>query len=646
MNLSISMKVSNKRSRRFYPHQSEAHPLHCKDQPNKPKTSPLSITVLSFLSSIIFSLSLQSVVVAEEVAAKEVAAVHGLAMHGTPKYGADFTHFEFVNPNAPKGGTLTRETIGDNFDTFNPFLVKGVPAAGVGLMFDTLTKHSGDEAFTEYGLIAEKIQMPEDRSWVIFHINPKAKFSDGQPITAEDVKFTFEMLTTSDKVQPFYKTYYGDVTEVQILDPLRIKFQFKNDQNKELPLILGQLNILPKHFWATRNFEKADLTVPVGSGPYLLESYEAGRRVVWKRNPDYWAKNLPVNKGFYNFDEIIYEYYKDRTVALEAFKAGEFDFTVENTARNWANAYVGPKFDSGELVKEEIHHKRPAGMQAFVFNTRRTKFDNPQVRRALAYAFDFEWTNQNLFYSQYKRTNSYFENSELASRGLPSAAELEILQPYKSQLPEEVFTKAYQAPTTAAPSNLRKNLREGLKILKAAGWNIVNGTLVNGKTGQPLKFEIMLYSKDFERIVQPFIQNLKKMGVQASIRLVDTTQYINRIREFDFDMLVYTIPQSNSPGNEQRDFWYSGNADVQGSRNIPGVKDPVVDALIEKVISATDREDLIAHTRALDRVLLWNHYVIPNWHNPSARVAYKANLMRPAITPDSGADLMTWWFKP
>ena len=574
------------------------------------------------------------------------AAPHyGLAMHGELKYPPDFTHFDYTNPNATKGGTLKLGVVGDNFDSFNPYIIKGVSAAGVGYLYQSLTEQSADEPFSEYGLIAEKIDIPQDRSSVTFYINPKAKFNDGSPITASDVEYSFNTLTKHEKVRPFFSAYYADVSKVQVLNPLTVKFEFSTNKNKELPLILGQMPIFSKVFWQTHDFGKSSLDIPLGNGPYSIESFQPGRSVTLKRVKNYWAKNHPINKGRYNFDKIVFEYYKDNTVALEAFKAGEFDFRMEQTARNWANAYTGPKFDSGELIKEEVKHERPAGMQAFVFNTRRKIFKDTLVRRAIAFAFDFEWTNKNLFNGQYARNSSFFENSELASSGLPSKEELKILLPYKDQLPSSVFTKAYSVPTTTKPSSLRKNLRTAIKLLKSAGWSIHDNKLTKDDTGEVFKFEFLLYQKDFERIVQPFIQNLKKLGITASIRVVDTTQYINRMRSFDFDVMVSGFGQSNSPGNEQREYWHSSKANSPGSRNLAGISDPVIDKLIDLVISAPDRASLVTRTHALDRVLLAGNYVIPNWYNPVERIAYSKRLAKPKISPKSGVSIDTWWFK-
>ncbi len=578
--------------------------------------------------------------------AAEVSAgdkVHGFAMHGQPKYPADFTHYDYVNPDAPKGGTVKLSVVsrGSGFDSFNPYITKGDPASGLGLMYDTLTKRSDDEAFSRYGLVAEYMEVPEDRSWTTFYLNPKARFSDGKPITAEDVKFSFD--TLREKGTPLMASYWADVTEVKILNPHTIKFIFKNDQNRELPLILGEFPVLPKHYWQDKDFAKSSLEIPVVSGAYRIKTFDTGRSITFERIKDYWGANLPVNKGFYNFDEISYEYYLDDTVALEAFKAGEYDFRQENTSKNWATAYTGKAFDDGTLIKEAIPNNNPTGMQAFLFNTRKEIFGDARVREALGFAFDFEWTNKNLFYGAYTRTHSYFSNSELAASGLPQGEELAILTKFKDKLPPDVFTKPFQPPKTNGDGNMRKNLRAAINLMREAGWVIKNGQMINQKTGAPLTFEIMLISKNFERIVEPFIKNLEKMGVRVTMRLVDSSQYINRFRSFDFDMIVYTIQQSNSPGNEQFDFWHSSVANTEGSRNLIGIQNPVVDDLIDLVITAKDREQLIQRTRALDRVLLWNHYVIPQWHQNAYRVAHTSQLKRPAVSPKYDLGFETWW---
>jgi microcin C transport system substrate-binding protein len=565
-------------------------------------------------------------------------------MHGAAKYQKGFSHFDYVNPDAPKGGTLRMAVIANGFDSFNPFTIRGAAAAGISTyVYDTLLESSADEPFSEYGLIAESIETPPDRSYAIFNIRKEARFQDGEPITAEDVKFSFETLTT--KGHPGYRNYYAGVTKVTVENSHRIRFDFGETSNRELPLILGQLPILPAHYWAEREFGESGLTPPVGSGPYRIGDYEAGRSITYERVEDYWAKDLPVRKGRFNFDHIRYDYYTDDTVALESFRAGNFDFRVESSAKNWATAYTGSQFDNGTVIKESIEHHRPTGMQGFLYNTRRSVFSDPKIREALAYAFDFEWANKNLFYGQYTRTDSYFENSELASSGLPEGRELEILEPFRDQLNDDVFTEVYEPPTTDGQKGLRQNLHTALKLLRSAGYAIRDGKMTNEKTGKPLAFEILLFQKSFERVVLPFKNNLARLGIDVTVHMVDSNQYVQRLREFDFDMITQVLPQSDSPGNEQRDYWHSSNVNVTGSRNYIGVNSPVVDQLVDEVIQAPDREELVERVRALDRVLLHGYYVIPHWHLASDRVAYWNKLQRPETTPKNGIDLNNWWIK-
>ncbi len=576
------------------------------------------------------------------LAQEEVPARHGIAMHGTTKYGPDFTHFDYVNPDAPKGGTARMAAIG-TFDSLNPFILKGTAAAGIGAIHDTLMANSGDEAFSEYGLIAKSIEVPADRSWVIFNLHEEARFSDDSAITADDVIFSFD--TLSHKGHPFYRAYYASVAEAEKLGPHRVRFSFKPGENRELPLILGQLPVLSKAYWTAADFEKTTLEPPVGSGPYTVAELDPGRSITYRRNPEYWARSLPVRRGTNNFDVIRYDYYRDNTVALEAFKAGEYDFRRENSSKNWATAYDFPAVEDGRVKVEEIPNDVPTGMQGFAFNIRRSMFMDRGVRWALAHAFDFEWSNKNLFYGAYERTKSYFSNSELASRGLPLGRELEILNRYRGLVPEEAFTQPYEPPSTK-DRRLRDNLREALRLLEQAGWMVRNGQLMNLETGEPMEFEILLVSPDFERVALPFAKNLERLGIKANVRTVDTAQYQNRLDNFDFDMVVAGIGQSLSPGNEQRDFWGSESANTPGGRNLIGIVDPVVDELVELVIAAPDRESLVARTRALDRVLLWGHYVIPHWHIRHFRVAYWDKFDRPAITPEYDLAFDTWWVDP
>jgi microcin C transport system substrate-binding protein len=567
---------------------------------------------------------------------------HAIAMHGEPKYDQNFISVEYVSNNAEKGGNIVRSAIG-TYDTFNPFTLKGTSAAGIGLLYESLTVGSSDEAFTEYGLLAKSIEWPDDRSWVTFTLRDEAKWHDGKKITSDDVVWTFN--TLMEKGHPFYKYYYGDVSEVIKITENKVKFEFSTNTNKELVLIVGQLPVLPKHYWENKNFEETTLDVPIGSGPYKVKSFDAGRSITYELDMDYWGFEnniVPIKVGKDNMGSIRYDYYKDRGVEREAFKSGEIDFFSENTSKEWATGYDIDAVTEGLIKKELIPHENPQGMQAFAFNTRKDIFADKRVRKALSFAFDFEWTNKNLFYDAYKRTDSFFENSELASSGLPSQAELAYLNPYIDQLPKEIFNEEYSNPKTDGSGFIRNELQEATKLLQEAGWKLRDGKLENSN-GEPFEFEILLVSPAFERIVLPFIDNLEKLGINASLRTIDSSQYQKRIESFDFDMVVFTFSQSLSPGNEQRNFWSSGAADTNGSRNIIGIKNNVIDLLIENLINAKDREDLITISRALDRVLLWNYYVIPQWHISAYRVLYWDMFDQPKQKPKYSLGFDTWW---
>ena len=565
----------------------------------------------------------------------------GMAMHGEVKYKPGFTHFDYVNPDAPKGGEVHEATIG-TYDSLNPFILKGVVAAGVGLSFDTLMVSSEDEAFSEYGLVAETIEVPKDRSFVVFTLRPEARFSDGSPITADDVVFSFE--TLKEKGHPFYAAYYHSVAKAEKLGEHKVKFTFVPGDNRELPLILGQLPVLSKAYYASRDFTKTTLEAPLGSGPYKVVATDPGRSITLERVESYWGKDLPVNKGRYNFARIRVDYYRDENVSLEAFKAGDYDFRQENSSKFWATGYDSPAVSDGRIKKEEIPNEEPQGMQAYVYNIRRDVFKDPRVRDALAYAFDFEWSNKTLFYGQYARTESYFSNSELASKGLPSPDELKLLEPIKAEIPPEVLTKEYEAPKTDGSGNIRPNLATALKLLEAAGFTVKGGKMVDAKSLKPLAFEILLDEPAFERVSEPFVQNLLRLGVDAHIRTVDTAQYKNRLDNFDFDMIVASFGESLSPGNEQRDYWGSESADTPGGRNVIGIKDKAIDGLVDLIISAPDRESLVTRTHALDRVLLWHHYLIPHWHIAYFRVAYWNKFGRPKISPKYALGFIDdWW---
>ena len=575
-----------------------------------------------------------------QAAKADVTVTHALAMHGTPKYGADFRHFAYVNPDAPKGGTIRLAAQG-TFDSFNPFIPKGNRGIS-GTYFETLLAKSGDEPFTMYGLIAASIEMPADRSWVTFTLRPEARWHDGKPIAVEDVIWSLE--TLKSKGRPFYRFYYGGVSRAEKVGERQVKFTFSEQGNRELPLIIGEMPVLPKHYWETRDFTRTTLEPPLTSGPYRVEAFEPGRFVQLQRVKDYWGKNLPVNKGQDNFDVIRTDYYRDDTVMRTALKAGDIDYRQENQAKAWALDYDVPPVQKGWLKKEQIPHQRPTGMQAFVFNTRRPVFQDRTVRRALAYAFDFEWTNKNLFFGQYTRTESYFSNSELASSGLPKGEELDLLERYRDRLPPEVFTTPYQAPKTDGSGRARANVRQAFALLKDAGWEVRERRLINVATGESMQFEILLVSPAFERIVLPFVRNLERLGVKARVRLVDQSQYINRLRSFDFDMIIGVWRQSESPGNEQRSFWSTAAATSPAARNYAGMQDPVIDALIELVIKAPSRASLVARTRALDRVLLHGSYVIPNWHLRFQRILYWDKFSRPDKPVKFGTSIALWWY--
>jgi microcin C transport system substrate-binding protein len=565
---------------------------------------------------------------------------YAVSMFGDLKYGPGFKHFDYVNAEAPKGGDVKLAAIG-TFDNLNPFILKGVPAAGSGLTYETLMVGSFDEPFSEYGLVAESIEMPADRSWVAFTLRPEARFHDGSAMTVEDVIWTLETLKA--KGQPFFRAYYAQVAKAEKAGDRKVKFTFGPGENRELPLIVGQLPVLSRAYWSKRDFEKTTLDPPLGSGPYRVESVEPGRSITYRRVKDHWAARLPVRVGHDNFDSLRYDYYRDITVAVEALKGGAYDFRQENVAKNWATAYSVPAVTQGLLKKEGIRNEVPTGMQGFVYNTRRPVFQDIRVRRALAHAFDFDWMNKNLFFGSYTRTRSYFSNSELASRGLPTPEELKVLEPLRGKLPEEVFTREYVPPDG---SNQREALREALRLLGEAGWTVKDQKLVSARTGEAMTFEILLSDPTWERIALPYAKSLERLGVTARVRTVDSAQYQNRIDNFDFDMVVTVWGQSLSPGNEQRDFWGSAAAALPGSRNLAGIKDPALDRLIDQVITAPDRKALVTRTHALDRALLWGAYVIPHWHINLFRVVYWDKFGRPAVSPKYALGFNTWWIDP
>ncbi len=606
---------------------------------------------LIFISSLAHSSENKKAVAIDPNAASKPA--HAIALHGTPKYSPDFKHLDYVNPNAPKGGTLKQHVIG-TFDSLNPFIVKGDSAEGLsylgtGIYYESLMQNGNDEPFTMYGIIAKNVSVAEDKSWVRFELREEAKWHDGKPITSDDVIWTFKALT--EKGTPLYRAYWHDVKTVIADGDKAVIFKFAVKGNAELPLIVGQMPILPKHYWTEegRDFSKTTMDIPLGSGAYKISKVVAGRTIEYERNPNWWGKDLPFFKGMNNFDKIVYDYYRDTNVAHEAFLSHDYDVKLETTAKIWKESYIVADDKKAHLIKEEVENARPAGMQAFIYNIRRPLFKDKLVRQALAYGFDFEWSNKQFAYGDYVRTDSYFENSDLASIGLPSAEELEILEPLRGKIPDEVFTAQYKPPVTDGSGNNRKNLRAGIKLLEKAGYTQIGKdgirfkTMEDGST-QRLSFEILHFMPVYERWVLPFIKNLKRMGVEAKFRIVDSAQFQRRIESFDYDVLIGGFGQSDSPGNEQRDFWGSSKADIKGSRNLIGIKDPVIDQLIEGIIQAKSREDLVTKTRAMDRVLLWNHYVIPMWHYPKWRIGYWDSIQRPKkLSGVSPMITQTWW---
>jgi microcin C transport system substrate-binding protein len=576
---------------------------------------------------------------------------HGQSLTGEIKYQPGFAHFDYVNPAAPKGGTVRLAAIG-TYDSFNSFIPRGQPAAGIGLVYESLMTPALDEISSEYGLLAEAVTHPPDFSSVTYRLRAGAKWHDGKPVTPEDVIFSLEKLKA---IHPRYAGYYKSVVKAEKTAEREITFTFDQTGNRELPHIVGQLTVLPKHYWegtdatgAKRDITKTTLEAPLGSGPYRIKpGFQPGRGIAFERVPEYWGKDLPVRIGTNNFDEVRYSYYRDMDVALEALKADQYDFRNENIAKNWATAYDFPARREGRVALE-THPIRDMGiMQGFAFNLRKPKFQDPRVRRAFNLAMNFEDMNRSLFFGQYKRIESYFQNTELAASGLPEGRELEILSEVKSEVPPEVFTTPYTNPVVASPDALRTNLREAVRLLAEAGWTVKNNggkrALVNA-AGEAMKVEFLLGSPTFERVVLSYTPNLQRLGIETTVRTVDPAQYENRMNVFDYDMTVESWGQSLSPGNEQRDYWGSAAADQEGSRNTIGIKNPAIDKLIDKVIYAKDRQDLVAATHALDRVLLWNNYVVPQWTAGETRFAYWKRLAHPEKLPeyDLGFPLV-WW---
>ena len=588
-----------------------------------------------------------------------VTRSNAIAVLAKPALPADFPYFPYVNPNAPKGGEVTLAAIG-TYDSFNPFILRGSATYGVvspwvvlpggsgsgstvGHVWESLLTSSADESASGYGHLAQWIELPADRMWVAFDIRPEAKFSDGTPVTAEDVAWSYRTLI--EKGRPSWRIQLDDVKDVVVESPRRVVFHFKSNENRELPLILGGLPVLPQHFFDGRDFTKPLTDPPIGSGPYRVAGFELGRSVTYERRPDWWAMNMPTGKGTNNFDRVRVEYYRDWTVAMEAFKAGQIDLRSENISKNWATAYDFPAMRDGLAKKQDFPHHRPTGMQGYAMNTRRAVFANPLVRQAMAEVFDFEWTNKNLFYGTYTRTLSYFSNSDLASSGLPQGDELKLLEPYRGTLPQAVFDQPFKLPVTDGSGNNREQLKKALELLQHAGWTVKERKLVNAN-GEPMSFTILLDEPSLERVALPYVQNLQKLGIDARVRTVDPAQYQHLTDDFDFDMIMMIYPESAVPGNELRDYFSCAASKAQGSMNTPGVCDPAVDALIEKVVTAPDLDTLTVAARALDRVLLWRWYVVPNWDSRTFHVAYWDRFGHPDKPIREGFNFDTWWVDP
>jgi microcin C transport system substrate-binding protein len=576
---------------------------------------------------------------------------HGLSLFGDLKYPPNFAHFEYVDPAAPKGGTVREAVIG-TFDSFNVVIggVKGVDAAGVALIYDTLLVSALDEVSTGYGLLAEAVSYPEDFSSATYRLRAGPRWHDGKPVTVEDVIYSFDVFK---KNNPRYSAYYRHVVKVEQTGEREITFTFDGPGNRELPQIVGEIHVLPKHYWegTDKNGKKRDITEttlepPLGSGPYRIKNFEPGRFIAFERVKDYWGKDLNVAIGTNNFEELRFLYFRDPTVALEAFKADAVDWRTENSAKSWATAYDFPAVQEKRVILEEFPLNSFGIMQAFAFNTRRPKFQDPRVRLAFNYAFDFEEMNKQIFFGKYARVASYFQGTELASSGVPSGRELEILETVRDKVPPEVFTKPYTNPAGGNPQAVRDNLREALRLFKEAGYEVRDGKLVNAKTGEPYAVEFLTADPNFERVFLFYKPSLDRLGIGVTVRTVDEAQYENRLRNWDFDIITQSWGESLSPGNEQRGYWGSQAADQIGSYNVVGIKNPAVDAIIDQVIFAKSREDLVAATRALDRVLLWNHYVVPQWFYGKTRTARWDRFGHPAELPKyaSPAFLAIWWW--
>ncbi len=577
------------------------------------------------------------------IPAAYAAPQHAMTLYGEPKYGPEVKHFEYVNPDAPKGGSVKLGEMG-TYDSLNPYILKGVKAPGLSMLYESLMAQSMDEPQSMYGLIAESVDVAADRLSVTFVIRKEATWQDGTPITPEDVVFSLDALKT--KGDPTYQLLYDQIAKVEKTGERAVTFTLKDAGNRELPFIAAQMPILPKAWFEKHPFENATLEPPMGSGPYKVSAVDPGRAITYTRVKDYWGANLPVNKGQYNFDTIRYDMYRDENVSLEGFKSGAYDFRQEYIARNWATAYDSPAVKDGRIIKKLVEHSIPQGMQAFLFNTRKPQFADARVREAIDMTLDFAWLNRTIFYDAYKRNTSYFQATPFAATGVPEGAELALLEPFKAELPPRLFSEPFTLPQTDGSGNIRDNLLKAQKLLEEAGWVVKDGKRVNAKTGERLSIEFLLRQPTMERVIGPMRKNLDRLGIESSIRMVDDAQYQKRTDNFDFDVVSIWINRGVFfPGNEQNLLWNSSQAEVKGSNNLAGLKSPAVDAVLKQLVSAKDLPALTAAGRALDRILLWEHLIIPNWHSNSFRIAYWDKFGQPAISPKYNIGFTTWWIK-
>ena len=570
---------------------------------------------------------------------------HGISLLGQPKYNSDFKHFDYVNAEAPKGGVLS-QAVQRSFDSFNSFIPRGLSPSNIEIIYDSLLVHSADELYSAYGLLAETIELPDDRSWVAFNLRDEARFHDGVPITADDVVFSFELLQKHGS--PQYRQTYESVESVQATGKYRVLYRFKSAGQRKLPFLIGQLPVFPRHFWTAqdRDFSASSLEVPLGSGPYRVDSYKVGQKITYRRVADYWGRSLPVNRGRNNFDQLVFETYRDLSVSLEAFKAGAYNCRFELSSKDWYSNYNFPALATGDVVRSRIKVKNNSGMNSLVMNIRRPVLQDPLVREALILAFDFNWINEHLMYGEYDRTTSYFHGSEFAATGLPDRKELQLLNPFKAELPGELFTRVPEIPSTDGSGNNRKNLNRAVRLLKQAGYEMKQGKMVSGKTGKPLVIGLLNNFPQIEQILLPYRKSLASIGVELQMKTVDNSQYTRRLRAFDYDLVNWAFGHERVPGEELYNQYGSAVVDQEGGLNLIGISSPLVDSLIARTETVNSREELQTVLHALDRVLLWGHYVIPKWYQEKgARVAHRKEIRHRNIEGLNWLDLNSWWYQ-